>query len=217
MHPRLSPRAAAVLMLAVAPAAVAAAGDSQQQTGHAPTMSLTGLTSLSQLGRVVVNPAATSANAGRSFSVLPLNAPPINGFNPQVVFGLTDEQDKNDTTFESRPSSNPASAYAGAATLPVGGTPKYFVATFDTGSQAHLITYNNALAFDIDGANRTGNYQAQIQGVNGVEDTEITDALGIYSTSFLNTGVNGSNLTATPGTLRGQWQTSILTSEQGSA
>src|SRR3954471_19591703 len=79
MHPRLSPRTAAILMLAVAPAAFAAAGDSQQQqTGLAPTMSLTGLTSLSQLGKVVVNPAAISANAGRSFSVLPLNAPPVN-------------------------------------------------------------------------------------------------------------------------------------------
>src|SRR3954470_13536306 len=217
MHLRLSPRTAAVLMLAVAPAAVAAAGEPQQQAGHAPTMSMTGLTSLSQLGKVVVNPAATSANAGRSFSVLPLNAPPINGFNPQVVFGLTDEQDKNDTTFESRPSSNPGSGDAGAAALPVGGAPKCFVATFDAGSQAHLITYNTALAFDIDGANRTGNYQAHIQGVNGIEDTEITDALGIYSTGFANAGVNGSNLTVTPGTLKGQWQTAILTSEPGSA
>jgi hypothetical protein len=207
------------LLLAVAPIlglapATFAGPNTQQQPSHVPVMGLAGLTSLSQFGQLVVNPAA---GAGRSFSVLPLNAPPINGFNPQVVYGLSNEQDRNDFTFESRPSSNPGGNYVGAATLPIGQNPKYFVATLDTGSQAHLITYNDSLAFDLDGANRLGNYQAQIQGVNGVEDAEITDALGIYATSFSNASVNANTITATPGTLKGQWQTAILTAEPTSA
>src|SRR5690242_5588640 len=219
---RASHRATGVLLLAATPVvfaastALAAGVDPQhsQQGSDVPVMGLTGLTSLSQFGHVVVNPAA---GMGRPLSVLPLNAPPINGFNPQMVYGLSNEEDKNDTTFEARPSSTPGANYIGAATLPIGQSPKYFVATFDTGSQAHLITYDNSLAFDLAGANRTGNYQAQIQGVNGTEDAEITDALGIYATGFSNASVNGSTITATPGTLKGQWQTSILTSEPGSA
>jgi hypothetical protein len=211
---RRSSIGALIIAAAIAPLSTRALGAGS--TTNVPTMGLTGLTTLMPNGHLTFNPNA-SANPGRTFSMLPLNAPPINGFQPQVVYGLTDEQDRDDELFASRPSSNPGGAYPGAATLPVFGTPKYFVATFDTGSQAHLITYDNALAFDIDGANRTGNYQAQIQGVNGVEDAEITDAMGIYSTGFANAGVSGSNITVTPGTLRGQWQTSILTSEQGSA
>ena len=32
-------------------------------------------------------------------TALPLNSPPINGFVPQVVFGLTNQQDRNDFTY----------------------------------------------------------------------------------------------------------------------
>src|SRR6476469_8909880 len=103
-------RAATILALAMASSQVFAAGSDQsnQQASNVPVMGLTGLTSLSQFGHVVINPAATP---GRTLSVLPLNAPPINGFNPQVVFGLSNEQDRNDTTFESRASSTPGGNY----------------------------------------------------------------------------------------------------------
>jgi hypothetical protein len=174
-------------------------------------MSLTGLTALSQNGQVIINSAAVSA---APISVLPLNSPPINGFTPYMVFGLTDEQDKNDTTFSAKASSSPGTAYSGAATLPVFQTPKYFVATVDTGSQAHLITYDQSLQFDLNGANRLGNYQAQIQGVNGIEDTEISDGLGLYSTGLSNaTGFAGGTISVTAGTLKGLWNCSILNTE----
>src|SRR5256885_7235289 len=40
----------------------------------------------------------------RPITVLPLNSPPINGFVPQVVFGLTDEQDPDSLTWAANPS-----------------------------------------------------------------------------------------------------------------
>jgi len=74
-----------------------------------------------------------------SITAFPLNSPPINGFVPQVVFGLTNQQAPNDEEFKAHPSSSP-----GGTSLPSGGAPQYFVATFDTGSQSHLVSYNDA-------------------------------------------------------------------------
>jgi len=145
-----------------------------------------------------------------SITAFPLNSPPINGFVPQVVFGLTNQQAPNDEEFKAHPSSSP-----GGTSLPSGGAPQYFVATFDTGSQSHLVSYNDAAAFNLAGANRAGNYEATLFGADGEEITDVSDPIGVYMTGF-NNATGGTSLAVTPGTMIGQWNTSILTAQFGS-
>src|SRR5438874_6946388 len=77
----------------------------------------------------------------RPITVLPLNSPPINGFVPQVVFGLTDEQDPDSLTWAANPSTTPGGNGANTSnTLPVGSTAHYGIAILDSGSQTHFIT-----------------------------------------------------------------------------
>src|SRR6266496_2233988 len=104
-------------------------------------------TALSQIRFPLATPRVTA---------FPITSPPINGFVPQMVFGLTNEQDPNDELFSAHVSSSPA-----GTTLPSGGAPKYFTATLDTGSQSHIITEATYNAFNIDGAGRAGNFQAE--------------------------------------------------------
>lgn len=141
------------------------------------------------------------------------DSPPINGFVPRVVFGLTDQQARSDYTFAAHPSTTP-----GGGTLPLYNTPAYFVATFDTGAQSHIISYDDSLVFNLDSAWRTGGSTATIVGASGQETADVTDALGIYMTALSNaTPTAGGGITVTPGTMTGQWNTAILAAQEGSA
>ncbi|CAN5350666.1 hypothetical protein BH09PLA1_BH09PLA1_16050 [soil metagenome] len=218
--PRCASRRSLTLLLAALPigamlAPVAIAGTDPQPAKPAPMIGLSGLSSLWRNASVTLNPAANAtANGapGRYFPVLPLNAPPINGFQPNVVFGLTDQQDPNDFGFTSKISSAP-----GGNTLPRFSPPRYSVGIFDTGSQAHYITLADSEAFDIEGANRLGDSEAEIGGVSGTEIADVTDALGVYMTSLANASAAGSTISVTPGSLKGQWNAAILTGREGSA
>ena len=149
----------------------------------------------------------------QTITALPLNAPPINGFIPTVVVGLTDEHDRNDFNGTSDPSSTP-----GGNSLPVNGTPWYSLATLDTGSQSHIISINDPFYNYIDQANRTGDSQSEIEGANGDETVDVTDGLGVYMTGLGNaTGSAGGTISVTSGSLKGQYNSSILTTEDGSA
>ena len=66
-------------------------------------------------------------------------------------------------------------------------------------------------------ANRLGDSEADIGGVSGTETADVTDALGVYISSLGNASVSGSTINVTPGTLKGQWNASILTGREGSA
>jgi hypothetical protein len=208
-----------VLAAAVAPTVaqfVSAAGatPSNVSPSNAPTMNFSDLSSLWRNGKLRLNTNAllNSNGGGRSYTMLPLIAPPINGFQPNVVFGLTDEQDPDDFTFEAKPSSFP-----GGNTLPRFASPRYSVGIFDTGSQAHFIRPEEATLFDIEGANRVGDSEAVIGGVSGTETADVTDAIGVYITSITNASANGSTISVTPGSLKGQWNAAILTGRDGSA
>lgn len=148
----------------------------------------------------------------RPMTALPLSSPPIGGFAPRVVFGLTDEQDPDDLTFESHASSVP-----GGNTLPIGSAPSYFIATLDTGAQSHIVRYADSLVFDLASADRLGNHFQEITGANGSESSDISDGLGIYMTGFANASVSGGSTINATGTLKGQWNTSILTTLPGSS
>lgn len=177
-----------------------------------PPVLTTGLVSLSAQPNAVhfTNP----------LTAYPLNAPPINGFVPQVVFALTDQQDKNDVTFASKAYTLPASGSwtpTGTYIPSPNPSPTYFVATFDTGSQSHIISYSDSLLVDFENANRGGSYPQLITGASGDEEADISDAVGIYMTGFQNASSNGTSLSVTPGTMKGQWNTSVLTAQAGSA
>src|SRR5688572_17839005 len=195
------------LALATLPIAVAMSSVSLASDGHAPTMSLPELTSLWRNARVSTNPNALLG----TIPVLPLNAPPINGYQPHVVFGLTDQQDPDEFGFTTKASTSP-----GGNTLPRFAQPRYSVGIFDTGSQAHLITLADYDAFDVAGANREGSYEAEIGGVSGSEFADISDALGVYQTSIANASTSTGTITVTPGSLKGQWNAAILSARQGS-
>jgi hypothetical protein len=154
--------------------------------------------------------ALSSVRVG-AVTALPLNSPPINGFVPQVVFGLTTQQAPNDFEFKAHMSSSP-----GGTALPSGGPTLYRVATFDTGSQSHLVSYDDAQLFAINAANRGGAYEATLLGASGEETADVSDGLGVYMTGFLN-ATGGASLSVTPGTLIGHWNTSILTAQSGSS
>src|SRR5688572_26096646 len=106
------------------------------------------------------DPPTRSIAPTPAITALPLNTPPINGFIPRVVFGLTSEQAPNDLTYEAHPSSSPSGTQ-----YPASGGPKYFVATFDTGAQSHIISYDSASELLIQGPpSREGTYQSEIVG-----------------------------------------------------
>jgi hypothetical protein len=143
----------------------------------------------------------------------PIDAPPINGFIPQVVVGLTDEEqhDEDDYVDYGIQSDGP-----GGHTMPVSGSPYYTIATLDAGSQAHIITYNDAQQFDFVGAQRDGSKTQAVQGANGTENLDITDGVGVYVTGIQN-ATGGTAVAINPGApMHGQWNTPILTTEQGS-
>src|SRR5688572_29434486 len=147
---------------------------------------------------------------GPVITALPLNAPPINGFIPRVVFGLTSEQDPNTEDFAAIPSSNPL------GTKYPNGAPKYFVATFDTGASSHIISYDDAQQFVIGGPpSRFGSYEAELAGASGTEFADITDAMGMYMTGLGN-ATGGANISVTPGTFKGHWNAALLTAQSDS-
>jgi hypothetical protein len=155
-------------------------------------------------------PSRTLAPISR-ITALPLDAPPVNGFVPRVVFGLTTEQDPNDFTFEAHPSSTP-----GPTKFPTFGSPQYFVATFDTGAQSHILSDAAATALHLAGPpSREGAYEAELVGASGSEFASISDGLGIYMTGLGNAS-GGASISVTPGTMKGQTNTAILSAEEDS-
>ncbi|HZZ43493.1 MAG TPA: aspartyl protease family protein [Tepidisphaeraceae bacterium] len=193
------PRAlTAALFFACAPLSLATTPPPLFTTGIVQTSSL--------LTDLTLQPHSLSSN------LMTVDSPPLNGYVPQVVFGLTDQQDKNTEDFAAIPSSSP-----GGNTLPKGAPVQYQIATFDTGSQSHIINDDAVQAFNFNSSGRVGDATAEIAGASGTETVNVTDPLGIYSTSFGNASSNGTSLSVTPGTLTGQWSTSILTANPGSS
>src|SRR5881227_3809364 len=153
---RMSWRARSAVMIAISTVAVGAVRTACGQIDNTPQVSATSLDGMS-LDRVFM------PQFGRGVSVLPIDAPPINGFIPQVVVGLTDQrQFSNDIVGYGVHSEGP-----GGSTLPAGGPPHYLIATLDSGSQAHIFTYDDAQVFNFPGANRDGTKVQSVQGANG--------------------------------------------------
>ncbi|HEY1686348.1 MAG TPA: aspartyl protease family protein [Tepidisphaeraceae bacterium] len=151
-----------------------------------------------------------SVDSIQPISLLPLNSPPINGFTPQVVYGLTDKQD---SSYDYEGSSVPSGLPDGGNTLPIGSSPYYSTAIFDIGSQSDLFTYEDAQIFNFESANREGAYTQEIEGASGSEETDISDALGVYATGFQNATVTNNVISAPQSAFSGQWNTAVLTTQ----
>ena len=143
-------------------------------------------------------------------TAFPLNAPPINGFVARVAFGLTDKQLPNDETFSAFPSTTLT-----GNTMPRFNPAYYSIATFDSGSQSHIVTQADAAIFNFTSAGREGNYQSEVAGASGTEVADISDPIGMYMTGLGN-ATGGTSLSVNTATMVGQYNTSILTTETGS-
>ena len=189
--------------LAVAPVAALAVGAaSDSATASPPNDQIT----FSQLGNVVTRPVVHTSG---TVSVNALNAPPISGFIPQVVFGLSPDESGDDFDWYSHPS-----APAVGTAMPSVGSPKYFVATYDTGAQSHILTVATADALNITGNGLDGAYEQTLIGANGFEYGVATDALGVYAAGFQNvTSTTGGNISVAAGSLKGHYNSSVIVLE----
>jgi hypothetical protein len=146
-----------------------------------------------------------------------IDTEPINGFVPQLVMGLTNEQDSDDEG-NGVEGFGIASSTPGGSVLPIsGGSPYYAVATLDSGSSGDIISYDSSIAFDIAGAGLvdSGSQTTTISGASGDEDVTITNALGVYATDFSHASVGGGTLTVSSGSLKGQYNVPVLLGNQG--
>jgi hypothetical protein len=202
------------LILAVTPVISAAVAWPVNAATVAPRQPLL-TTNLIQVRQVHRNPVAAGAKG--NIIAYPLSSPPINGFTPQVIIGMTDEWDNNDFSFSSHESSSPGSH--GNVLPKFQPPPGYAPAIFDTGSSAHLITLNEwESTWDLVGASRDGTFEATLAGAGTETETVlVNDAAGIYMTGFNNATATQNGTTTTlsvaPGTLKGQYNTSVLSAE----
>ena len=188
-----------MLALAVVPVIAIATSHSPAQ---AADESAEPVVTLASLGNVQV----TAVNTQRSITALPLQSPPVNGFQPFVVFGLTDE---NENDFFSFPSDMPGGT-------PVPNPARYFIGTLDSGSSTHIISDADAQIINLFAAGLEGPNTVDLVGASGAEIAFISDALGFYITGLGNAtaGVNGP--VVAPSSLKGMTNAPILTADTGS-
>ncbi len=170
----------------------------------------------------VASLSALCAGSARGQDEGPLNLPPLNGFQPMVIFGLTDEQYQTDfsvDSFSAHASSTPGGNGVPSNTLPVGQPQKFFVGVLDSGAQSSIITQDTSDQANLASADRLGDQQQEIIGANGSEEADVTDALGVYMSGFDGAQVNGSGTLGLAGgaTLNGLWNDSVLTAANDSA
>ncbi|MEM7627205.1 MAG: aspartyl protease family protein [Planctomycetota bacterium] len=143
---------------------------------------------------------------------------PIGGYQPQVLFTLTDEfltenadlffVAENDTTYNA----------SRALTAPGVASPYFAVGLLDTGAQVNLFRDETANAFGIDVNGFGGTEVIPIGGVAGTELATVEDPLGLFATGLQNrTSPSGGAITATQSTLVGQTSVSPATSGPASA
>ena len=127
------------------------------------------------------------------FNVDSIDTEPINGFIPQVVMGLTNEQD-SDNEYSGVEGFGIASSSPGGSSLPIGGSPQYVVATLDSGSIADIISYDAAQAFDLQARGwwmtEAGHHHFRRRRQRRRRRSPMR--LGVYATDFSHASVNSS-------------------------
>jgi len=157
------------------------------------------------------NPLAGGLHVGAIRTiVLPLESPPIGGFTPLVVFGLTDEKKSDQGDWFAQ-----ATAPPGGNSLPFGLPAHYAVAFYDTGSQAHLFREDDMAIFDLASVGRVGTSTQVISGLAGTETATISDPVAVYISGF-DAATGGASLSVNASALQGHMNVAILTGEFGS-
>ena len=164
-------------------------------------------------------PAAPSSLTAAGDSGIAAYPIAINGFQPFVVFGLTDE---NDDDFYSPKALTPGSIYrfppnqdqllTGQFFDPVPSSTRYFVGTLDSGGQATIIGYQDTQAIQLHLNGVEGIYSIPVSGAGGaVEELDVSDALGQYITGLGNATPGANGPVVPQSSLKGIWNNSILT------
>jgi hypothetical protein len=204
MHSMFRTRRTASVRLALAAGAALATLPAFAAPARAATPPV--LTNYSMLNHVQVT----------SYVASPVQSPPINGFVPHVVFGLTNEDDPDAQLQEALEDQlltgiNPP---GGNIWLPNGtATAKYLIATLDTGAQSHIISYADTPAFDFPGNELETFNSTEVIGASGTETVDISMPLGVYMTGLGNATTSGSTITPT-GALKGHYNASVLSAAQ---
>ena len=189
-----------ILALAVVPlVAVSSTARAQTSDSDEPVI---GLASLRDVRVTSVAPRAITA--------LPLQSPPVNGFQPFVVFGLTDEY-----------STQQLDAIVVGSEMPGGNVipnpPRYFIGTLDSGSSAHIVSYDDTQLIDLAAAGRDGPNTVELSGAgSGTTTAYVSDALGYYVTGLGNATAGNNGPVVSPTVLKGMYNAPILTAAEPS-
>jgi hypothetical protein len=159
-------------------------------------------------------PMTASSAADDSLVAYPF-IPPINGFQPFVVMGLTDE---NDNEFYSPKAAEPGSLFRPPpnqtqlmSPQPFNAVPGYIVGTLDSGGQATILSYNDSQTVNLFANGLEGVYTIPVGGAGGEEDLDVSDALGQYITGLGNATAGPGGPVVPQSSLKGIWNNSILT------
>jgi autotransporter-associated beta strand protein len=156
-------------------------------------------------------------------SVNRIDTEPIDGFIPQIVIGLTDQQ-SGDNAYGGIEGFGISSPSPGGNSLPFNLSAQnpytlpaqYAIATLDSGSSGDVISYDSAQQFDLADAGLQGSKTTTISGASGNETVAITNALGTYASDFSNTTVVGGALSVkSPAAMQGQYNVPVLEGNQG--
>ncbi|MEZ6119169.1 MAG: retropepsin-like aspartic protease [Pirellulaceae bacterium] len=137
---------------------------------------------------------------------------PIAGNSPQVIMSITDRRDRDDSVWTATNSSVTVGNQ-----LPKNATPHYAVATYDTGSVAHILGFDDYQAFNVAGAGREGSNFTPVLGVGGgIVNLRNSDPLGIFI-SGMQARTSSTPLTGDPIRLGGQFNVSVLSAPSDSS
>jgi len=213
------PRRRRVLALAVAPLAAGLA------------VSATGLPSSANIivrnvkpgsgasDPVSVPPPLTAAADGPILAY-PVTTP-INGFQPFVVVGLTDEHDPDE--FYSPKAGEPGVQYRSPPNetdppltfrpfTPVPNPSQYIVGTLDSGGQSTILSYADTQTVNLFAAGLEGTEQIEVTGAGGDSVfLDVSDALGQYISGLQNATPGANGPVVAQSSLKGIWNNSILT------
>ncbi|MDP6058294.1 MAG: retropepsin-like aspartic protease, partial [Pirellulaceae bacterium] len=164
-----------------------------------------------QTGTIPGNPLAGGLHVGAiRTTTLPINSPPIGGFTPLVIFGLTNEKKPDVGDWFAQTSAPPS-----GTALPAGLPAHYAVAFYDTGATAHLIRDDEMAVFDLASVGRVGSNTQLVTGLAGSELATISDPVAVYVAGF-DAATGGPSLSVNSSALQGHMNVAIMIGEAGS-
>jgi|GEM_PF-6582012 len=108
----------------------------------------------------------------------------------QVVLALTDERDRDDSNFFAE-----TSFAVGGESLPVGGSPYYELAVYDTANPTTILNATAFESFGIEAAGRAGSNTIPLGGFTGETEATNSDPIGVYVAGVHHAEISGASIT----------------------